>query len=101
MHPKPQTLHSEEKDRRVLSPKSRMVQEDNAAKIFPVTSPIIQKPTEKQYHKQMEKKGRNQPDESVKAQRGRQQPDIDLSNQQAEDCEEDYQGFKNAMNRTA
>jgi hypothetical protein len=74
-----------------------MVQEDNAAKIFPITSPIIQKPTEKQYQKQMEKKGRNKPDEAVKAQRGRQQLDIDLSHQQPEDYEE----AKNALNRTA
>jgi hypothetical protein len=32
-----------------------------------------------QYQKQMEKKGRNQPDEAVKAQRGRAQAEIDLS----------------------
>lgn len=100
MHPKPQTLHSEEKGSRILSPNTRKVQEDNAAKIVPITTPIIQKPSDQQhqqYQKQMEKKGRNKPDEAVKAQRGRQQPDIDLSHQQPDNYEES----KNAMNRTA
>jgi hypothetical protein len=97
VHPQDPSLHTEEKDNRILSPKTRKVQEDNAAKIVPITASIIQKPTEKQYQKQMEKKGRNKPDEAVKAHRGRQQPEIDLSHQQAEDYEES----KNAMNRTA
>jgi hypothetical protein len=101
VHPKPQTLHSEEKGSRILSPNTRKVQEDTAAKIVPITTttPIIQKPSDhqQQYQKQMEKKGRNKPDEAVKAQRGRQQPDIDLSHQQPDEYEES----KNAMNRTA
>ena len=63
----------------MLSPKTRKVQEDIAAKIVPITASIVQKPNEKQYQKQMEKKGRNKPDETVKAQRGRQQPEMDLS----------------------
>jgi len=45
----------------------------------------------------MEKKGRNKPDEAVKAQKGRPQPEIDLSHQQPADREE----AKNGMNRTA
>jgi hypothetical protein len=100
VHPKPQTLHSEEKGSRILSPNTRKVQEDTAAKMVPITNTtsIIHKPSDQQqYQKQMEKKGRNKPDEAVKAQRGRQQPDIDLSHQQPDEYEES----KNAMNRTA